>query len=283
MLAPFIAEYAVSKSLDIVDLARCYKCGLKYFLDRYNDREASALYSNYRGSQYYISRHRYEFWYTRNLNGVLGKDSKMVCRRKEHLLQILNRNNIKTQVFSVMDWGGDQGQHIPDIFTERFVYEISDAKPVEGVTKLTNMQEVRMRSFDIVMLCGVLEHCSDPKDMVRLISELKTKFLYILVPFEPFKMIRIMPDSWYRKYMKFISHLPNLRSLVDFFTAICRLKLRLIPPFGILMQHEHLNYFTKDSVKYLLIDNGFEPIEISSFNFSFSFDPDMLVCLARRK
>lgn len=282
MLSPFISEYAVKNSSNLVDLAHCSNCGFKFFLDRYEDKEVFALYSNYRGYKYCDARHRHEFWYTHSFNESIG-NSNEIRQRKECLFQFLKNNNIIFRVSSVLDWGGDRGQYIPDIIPERYVYEISDVNPVSGVTKLANKQDVLNHKFDMVMLCHVLEHSSEPSEMMRSIAGLNAEFFYFEVPLDPFKIIRVMPNSWYRKYVKFMSKTLCLRTLIDLFANFWGMKLGLIPPFAVIQQHEHINYFNEKSFSNLLVKNGFEPIEISSFNYNFKWVKRVLVCLARKK
>ena len=282
LLSPFILEYATEGTVGLVDLALCLNCGFQFFLNRYDKQEVSTLYANYRSEQYYKVRHSYEFYYTRTFNASLG--NKEIEHRKAHLSQLLDRNNILTQVSSILDYGGDRGQFIPDTVLERYVYEISGLEPVPGVTRLEREEDLVQRSFDLVMLCHVLEHCSDPVDIVRKHAKLNVKFIYIEVPAENFRIIRIMPAKWYRKYVRLVSGLPRfLKAVIDLFTIACRLKLRVIPPFAVINESEHINYFTKPAISQLFMNNGFEPIEINYSGYRWPLGDKTLFCLARKK
>lgn len=283
LLSPFVSGYATNGSVNMVDFASCPVCGFRFFLDRYNDDEMAKLYNNYHGEEYYKIRHSYEFYYTRVFNDAIG-DAKEESHRKARFLQFLNRNNIMNRVSSIIDWGGDRGQMIPDIIPERYVYEISNFAPVSGAIRLTDKQEAMSRHFDMVMCCNVLEHCSDPGAMIRQLTELNVDFFYLEIPVEVFRIIRIMPNKWYRKYTGLISKLPRyLRACLDLFTIACRVKLKIIPPFAVLNESEHINFFTKDSISKLLINNGLEPIEISCCDYQWSMGNQQFLVLAQRK
>ncbi len=281
MLSPFISEYATDGTISVVDFAHCSTCEFKFFLDRYDNSEVAILYSNYRGDKYFKVRNRHEFYYTRAVNEALGEEE--IRLRQSHLIHLLNKHDIATRIVSVLDWGGDRGQFIPETIPRRNVYEISDVTPVPGVTRFDNEQDVMAGSFDMVMLCHVLEHCSDPGEMVRLLTGLNSEFYYIEVPLEPFRIMRIMPYSWYRKYVTWISRWGFAWVLVDLFTTFCRIKLGLIPPFAVLKEHEHINFFSKNSLLRLLVSNSLFPIEIGCRSYHSASGGQVLFCLAQKK
>jgi hypothetical protein len=66
------------------------------------------------------------------------------------------------------------------------------------------------------------------------------------------------------------------------FTIVCRWKLGTIIPFTVLNESEHINYFTQQSLSQLLMNNGFEPIEISCSNYGWSLWDKVLLCLAKK-
>lgn len=61
----------------------------------------------------------------------------------------------------LLDYGGDCGQFIPKFLSlsEKFVFDLSDSKAVDGVTKLNSIEG---RKFDFIMCCHVLEHTNQP-------------------------------------------------------------------------------------------------------------------------
>ncbi len=146
------------------------------------DEEIARLYAGYRGDEYYKARHACEPWYTRAANDGIGGDPHEIASRKQNLTAVLGDH--AKSITTVLDYGGDRGQMIPDTLgRERFVYEISDAPAVDGVQRITQLDG---RKFDFVMLAHVLEHCSQPKDMLNTLKPLlhERSLLYLEVPFE---------------------------------------------------------------------------------------------------
>jgi hypothetical protein len=162
---------------------------------------------------------------------------------------------------TVLDYGGDRGQFIPeDLGTERYVYEISDAKAVEGVERLTS---VAGRHFDFIMLTHVLEHCSEPRDMLALLKPLahENTLFYFEVPFERPSLAMAGKGAGQRRYLNALRRVKPLFQAVDLYSTVARIKFDLIPPFGLQKCSEHLNFFTESSLRALLASAGFELID----------------------
>ena len=93
-----------------------------------------------------------------------------------------------SHVGELLDFGGDRGQYIPRRpGGPGFVHEISGVPSVPGVELLATEKELEGRSFDLVLLCHVLEHASEPRRLVERIAKLlrdRDSLLYVEVPFE---------------------------------------------------------------------------------------------------
>jgi len=203
IVAPFIARYACGTEPQACSLCECLSCTFRFFDSRLTDQEIGTLYAGYRGPGYFNARHRYEFWYSATVNGAIGNDPAEIESRKLNLAKLLSGRS--ESIVSVLDYGGDRGQFIPDqLGSMRYVFEISDATTVPGVTRL---ESVERKQFDLVMLAHVLEHCSEP---VKFVQELKPlandhTIYYFEVPFErpslrfaprgPFESVRCSPLS----------------------------------------------------------------------------------------
>ncbi len=171
----------------------------------------------------------------------------------------------------MLDYGGDRGQFIPDgVGTDRYVYELSNAVPVEGVTCL---ESVENRQFDFVMLAHVLEHCSEPKEMLGKIKPLghaETLF-YVEIPFERPSLRWTGKGRLQQQYLGALLRVEPLLQFVDLYSTVARLKLNFIPPFGLQKCSEHLNFFNERSLQKLfessgleMIESGIEPVTSSS-------------------
>ena len=167
-------------------------------------------------------------------------------------------------VRTVLDYGGDRGQFIPKpLGTDKFVFELSDAVPEPGVSRIGSQEELRTMKFDLITALGVLEHCSEPIDVLeQLRSSLNQgSFLVVGVPFERYGIGFAGKGSLYRTYLNALLQVPTALIAVDFYSAAARIRLEHIPPLGLIKCHEHLNFFNVKSMSALLQRAGFEVID----------------------
>lgn len=271
VVAPFLAHYAVQQAPSCCKLLECSKCSFRFFDVRLNPDEVARLYSGYRGERYFTERHRWEFCYSRRINDGIGGDQQEIAERvsalEKFVLPHVNRSGLK----NVLDYGGDRGQFIPpSLGTNKFVFELSDAVPVAGVTRIVSEQELNAMNFDLVLVLGVLEHCSDPADiLMKLRSYLSPgSLLCVGVPYERYGVGFAGKGALYHRYLKALLRFPAPLVAMDFYSTIVRVKMGRIPPLGFVKCHEHLNFFNKSSMKALLERTGFEVIDSSIVNIA---------------
>jgi hypothetical protein len=196
----------------------CADCGLIFMDLRFSDEEMARLYDDYRGSEYSILREKYEPGYLVR-NESLEEGCPYLDKVEDFLAPYLSRRP------SILDWGGDTGRNAPfaDSRVSLDVFDISDRAVVSGARKVSRSQ-VRERSYDLVLLSNVLEHVPYPARVLDEISDGLTAktALYIEVPFE--------------EIMKF-----------DGATALSVKR----------HWHEHINFFSKQSLVSLLERCGF--------------------------
>jgi SAM-dependent methyltransferase len=157
----------------------------------------------------------------------LYKEPWWATARKDAIVNVIQSCNIDlNSIKSVLDFGGDLGQYIPDELNHarRHVVEIEERELVEGVTGVTS--PAGCEPVDLVLCCHTLEHVSYPSNLV---AEMKRYLrpgglLYIEVPDE---------------------EEPTLKSIRE---------------SKAIEMHEHINIFWPDSLKALVIRNGFEPL-----------------------
>jgi Methyltransferase domain len=266
IVSPFIATYACGSKPQPCNLRECRSCSFRFFDSRMTDEEIARLYAGYRGDEYYKARHACEPWYTRTANDGIGGDTNEITSRKQNLTAVLGDR--AKSITTVLDYGGDRGQMIPDnLGRERFVYEISDAPAVDGVERITKLDG---RKFDFVMLAHVLEHCSQPKDMLNTLKPLlhERSLLYLEIPFERPTMRMAGSGNLQRSYLNMLLGMAPLLKLVDFYSTVARVKFNTIPPLGLQKCSEHLNFFTPASLKALLERNGLELIQSDTSAFA---------------
>jgi SAM-dependent methyltransferase len=132
-----------------------------------------------------------------------------------------------------------------------------------GVIRIDSEQQLKNMRFDFVMTLGVLEHCSEPAQVLeQLRSCLKPGgLLCIGVPYERYGIGFAGRGDLYRSYLNALLHFPAALTAVEFYSAMARIKLNHVPPLGFIKCHEHLNFFNQQSMSALLVHAGFQAID----------------------
>ena len=262
--SPFIAQIVQWTAPQRCSLAECAGCGHRFFDLRLDEGEMGRLYGNYRGKDYFAVRHHWEPWYSKSVNEAIGHSQREIDSRRDYVLRFL-RKSLPAAVFGgeVLDYGGDKGQFIPtELGEKKYVFEVSDQQPVEGVVRLGTKQALR-RQFDLVMLCHVLEHLPDP---FRFLLELReqlgpaagAQWMYAEVPLERHRLVKRPEKGTARRGAA--DWIPRARLawlVLDFYSTLFRIKLNTVPPFGFIKMHEHLNFFSGKSLRSLFERAGF--------------------------
>jgi SAM-dependent methyltransferase len=254
MISPFLVERVWNNSIDNkTNIFHCKKCGFAFFKIRLNEKEMEKLYKNYRDDFYQEQRQKYDSWYTKDINNLA--DSEIIVKNRQELINgFLSKHIDASAIRSVMDYGGNTGIHIPNIFinAKKYVFDISGVKKVEGVYGINNISDVKKQKYDFVMCLGVLEHVSEPNQVLKQLKELVAEngYLYIDVPFDsPF--YKHKPSKLLFLFNKHFS----LKVILDRF-----LRDRKNP----FIMHEHQNYFTENSSKEMLKRCGLNVLVINT-------------------
>ncbi len=259
LVSPFVASYVLHRQPELCELAHCVGCGCRFFLSRLTEAEAGALYTDYRGEAYFRERHRVEFWYTEELNRA-GLEPGVVTVRTELIENELRAHIDPSTLTDTLDFGGDRGQLIPPgVGPGRFVFDLSGAEPVPGVTSIAAEAELLNKKFDLVLVNAVLEHCSDPGAVLsrlRPLARSESSLFYIEVPFER-PWLGMGWGPLYRWYLRALASWYRALLWVDFYSTALRVRLSFVPPLGFVKLHEHLNFFTEESLDRLLVNRGF--------------------------
>ena len=132
---------------------------------------------------------------------------------------------------TVLDWGGDTGKNTP--FKGKSdsidVYDISSKDVVEGV-KIVSREEALSKKYRLVVCSNVLEHLPYPYDTLSEIMTVMDRYsvLYIEVPFEDIMLTCSADLHLHKKHW-----------------------------------HEHINFFSAESLKKLVRSLGLEIIELN--------------------
>lgn len=186
--APFLQERMFLEKQVETKLIHCLNCDL-YFSDyRPNDEEMARLYSGYRDELYVSQRMKYEPSYCNERNN----DEQVLVNRKKRVVDFLSPYVDYEKVVNLLDYGGDKGQVIPEVFchTNKYVYDISGNPTLPGITLLSNIDNVKEIEWDLVMCMQLLEHVSDPVNVIKILNDIlrKDSYLYVELPYQDYML-----------------------------------------------------------------------------------------------
>jgi hypothetical protein len=206
---------------------QCTVCGALFLDIRFSDSEMSSLYSGYRDEEYSAVRERFEPGYKSRNKIILGGATHIP--KVEAFLSAY-----VTPPLKILDWGGDTGLNTP--FKSRsklfHVYEISDKPTIQGASRVEK-KTIQNTVYDLIVLAHVLEHVPYPAKTITEICSVmgKDTILYIEVPHED--LVRLNSGS------------QNLLAKKKHW-------------------HEHINFFTGQSLKLLLERCGLRALGMQS-------------------
>lgn len=233
--------YTVCNSL------QCQHCGVLFLDFRFSDREISALYRDYRGTEYTKLRQSYEPGYS-NYSESYGQRATYIDQVEVFLRPLVPEKPV------ILDWGGDSGINTPlrESAKELHIFDISEAPLIDGALRF-DPSSSSSHSFDLIICSQVLEHVSYPKRVVQQIVEWMQPetLLYLEVPYEALMRANSGTLS---------THLSKHH------------------------WHEHINFFTADSLHEIVQQAGLQLIEIKEIEISLSWREGCIFSvLCRRK
>ena len=245
--SPFLAERIFGTGVFDVTLFHCTNCDFAFYGPRLENTELDKLYDGYRGDDYQNQRQKFEPGYTKEINNSLGKSDIEINLRNSNMVKFLMGFNFDySKIKSVLDYGGDEGQFIPREFgdIEKYVYEISGVPLRDGVKRISDLN--CRKKFDFIMCCNVLEHVSDPHEIINNIGGFSHPgtLVYIELPMDsPLRTyIRRFAIAAFQRY-------PTLFRAYSKFSGSGKAVLKLV-------MHEHINHFGRKSVRRLFDLHG---------------------------
>lgn len=185
---PFLTERIFQGIKKETQIIHCPRCRCYYSSYRPTDAEMDALYAGYHGKEYLEQRNRYEPDYTAAFNRELCAPRDGGRERKSRIWNFVKPYLDRERVKTVLDFGGDQGQFMPDELADadRYVYEISGNEVIEGVTLLKKREELDKFVWDLILCNMVMEHLSEPREYFRELASYMSDhtLLYVEVPME---------------------------------------------------------------------------------------------------
>ena len=160
---------------------KCNDCDFTCSDTRFDQQDETNLYDGYRNSLYDEMRIACEPSYAHHLQNFNEQEYHNI--RSFGINTLIDKYLNKPEIKTVLDYGGDKGQHIPESLShaERYVYDISN---VELMPNIKQFDPATTDKMDFVMCCHVLEHKSEPDEIINEIAKYvhKDTWLYVEVP-----------------------------------------------------------------------------------------------------
>jgi SAM-dependent methyltransferase len=259
-IAPFVAELTGIPRDAPVGYRECASCGLGFFDRRYDDGEMARLYDDYRGADYVRVRRAWEPWYRVDVNDAYLPGSAAIGHRVVFAAAVMGEAGLRGPLRCAVDFGGDQGQFFPEVETaRRIVVDVSGKPLIEGIERVESLAELP-EPPDLVVVAHVLEHMSDPRQLLAEIGRALAAdgFLYVEVPLDRPRVRTWHRGRAYRAWLRLLVRHRRPFQLCDFASGVARQFRRTIPRLGVVKESEHLNFFEPDSMRALLESCGFE-------------------------
>ena len=224
----------------------CPNCGVVFLDIRFTEREISLLYEGYRDNAYTTLREFYEPGYAEKNKFFSGR-APYIDDIEVFLLERISAPQ------KILDWGGDTGINTPLLnkANEVHVFDISGMATIDGVTAVS-LDEVNHNSYDLIICSQVLEHIPYPlKILQEIVSAMSdSTILYLEVPYEV--------------VMREFSGYPDLAQRKRHW-------------------HEHINFFSLDSMCKLVESAGLELLEIVPNEISLAWQNAIVTSVLCRK
>lgn len=215
----------------LTELQSCTQCQFVQTKEPFSDVGLARLYVDYRSDTYNTERTSFEPDY-RQIAEDVGRSSQETETRVATLTAWLEQKVDFGDDFSMLDYGGADGRFLPRLAAQKYVYEISETRPLEGITRIAG--EEKLTSYSYVQLAHILEHVSNPLAMVRaLVPTIKSGgYLFIEVPqdLDDQKLARLSDG--------------NADAVVPI--------------------HEHINFYSVRSVSELIREAGLKLIDVQA-------------------
>lgn len=160
-----------------VALQSCRNCSFVQAKFPFPEEGIASLYSDYRSETYLRERCHYEPSYAAVAH-LVGQYTERGLDRSSALTKWLE-DRINLNGSSILDYGGANGQFLPTCRGDKYVFEISDIEPYQGVTRISDVSLLQKYSY--IQLAHVLEHVNEPLQMVKHVATHLDNDGYLLI------------------------------------------------------------------------------------------------------
>jgi hypothetical protein len=210
-----------------IEMQVCNACSFVQAKHPFSEDAIARLYLDYRTDFYNEERIKYESAY-REIATRVGTDSTEVQVRVTAATEWLADKIQISDDFTMLDYGGADGRFLPQLAAKKFVYELSNIEPIQGITRIRHEADLGLYSY--VHLAHVLEHVVDPLKLVAQVARyLKPGgYLYLEVPQEMSNSdLRALQEGTYPSNIPVHEHI-NIYSLSALSLLVEKANLELL-------------------------------------------------------
>jgi hypothetical protein len=167
----------------LVEMEICRACSFIQTKQPFSDEAIGKLYTDYRSATYNRERISYEPEYA-EIASQTGSSSQEIQARAGGLTRWLDGKLNVEGSFSMLDYGGADGKFLPNLQGEKYVFDISEIEPAEGIKRIRD--ESGLSSYSYIQLAHVLEHVTSPLTLTQKAASFlqHSGYLYVEVPLE---------------------------------------------------------------------------------------------------
>lgn len=157
----------VNSPTALVEIQLCESCSFVQTKLPFHEDAINRLYLDYREDSYNRERTEFEPWYEALVPQV-GHGAVELETRVSAATNFIKKNVPIGEDFTILDFGGSDGKFMPRVDGKKFVFEISNVQPIEGVTRIHS--EAELGTYSLVQLAHVIEHVVEPLGLVTYVA-----------------------------------------------------------------------------------------------------------------
>ena len=119
----------------------CKACSFVQAKHPFSEDAIARLYRDYRTKFYNEERIKYEPTYCKIAHRIGVDDTEVQSRVAAATEWLADKVSISGN-FTMLDYGGADGRLLPRWNAEKFVYEVSTAEPIQGITRIRQGEDL---------------------------------------------------------------------------------------------------------------------------------------------
>ena len=167
----------------LVEIEICTACSFIQTKQPFTDEAIGKLYADYRSETYNRERISYEPDYAEIASQTGSCNQEIQARTGGLTRWLVGKLNVEGS-FSMLDYGGADGRFLPKLQGDKYVFDISNIEPAEGIKRIRD--ESGLSSYSYIQLAHVLEHVPHPLALTKKAASFLecSGYLYVEVPLE---------------------------------------------------------------------------------------------------